>query len=315
MQQIVVVKGNCGFGDRLQVLSHAMEYCIKHDAIICIDWRDRMWGQTTLDFKDYFVVHGIKTIELDDVVKLMQNNINTITINPKVWTSELMKDTPDATRELKYNLTDTELRSFPMKINGNIIVFNNQGYRRSSNLVMVNNIKLKPVIQEEIKTRINSLILPCCLIHIRGTDRISSTMSGYEILRYLETNYDMLPAHSKARCYVVTDSDILMNKWINKYPESKPLQNISFTRDISKEDPHGKCGIHMYTDKILNFYNIQKHILNIECLSEFIALSFAENAIGNNNSCFFNVARFINKRGNYDISNWLNGWKPAYLDL
>jgi len=315
MQQIVVVKGNCGFGDRLQVLSHAMEYCIIHDAVLCVDWRDRMWGQKNFDFKDYFVVYGIKTIKLNDVVMLMQHNKNNITINPGVWTPELMNDTPDATRELKYNLTDTELRSFPLKIKGNIIVFNNQGYRRSSNLVMVNNMKIKPDIQEEIKKRLNSLILPCCLIHIRGTDRISPNMSGDEILCYLKTNYDILPAHSKARCYVVTDSDILMNKWITKYPEFKPLQNISFTRDISKEDPHGNCGIHMYNDKILNFYSIQKHILNIECLTEFIALCFADNVVGKNNSCFFNVARFINKRGNYDISNWLNGWKPPYVDL
>ena len=58
-QQILVVKGWEGFADRLQALSHCMNYCIKYNAAICIDWRDYMWGQDNEDFSDYFEIVGI----------------------------------------------------------------------------------------------------------------------------------------------------------------------------------------------------------------------------------------------------------------
>ena len=59
MTQILLLKGWEGFADRLQVLSHCINYCKVNQAAICVDWRDNMWGQETFDFHDYFEIIGI----------------------------------------------------------------------------------------------------------------------------------------------------------------------------------------------------------------------------------------------------------------
>ena len=33
-----------------------MEYCIRHKATLCVDWRDVQWGQGDTDFADYFEI-------------------------------------------------------------------------------------------------------------------------------------------------------------------------------------------------------------------------------------------------------------------
>ncbi len=312
MQQIVVMKGNCGFGDRLQVLSHCINYCKTQNARLCVDWRDRMWGQKDHDFSDYFDIIDVPVISIEEVVKQMRSGS---TVNPVVWTPELMLAIPDEARELKYNLAVTDLQNITTRIDGDIIVFNNQGFRKCSNLTIVNNIKIKDTVCEEIKQRLIKMSLPCCIIHLRGTDQLDENFTREDAIRHIDAIYQLLPKHCKSRCYVITDMILLLTKWLNEHPECVVLQDTSPTRELSRENPIEQRGIHMYNKEILQFYNISKHELNLECIADFIALSFADNASGNSKSCFFSMARFINKRGNYDISNWLNGWKPPIKEL
>ena len=70
MKQVVVVKGCEGFADRLQSLSHCLQYCLQNNAAICVDWRDDLWGQQTRDFADYFEVVDVSYLTLDDVAQL-----------------------------------------------------------------------------------------------------------------------------------------------------------------------------------------------------------------------------------------------------
>jgi len=226
-----------------------------------------------------------------------------------------MSATPDDTRELKYNLSLTDLQNISTRIHGDIIVFNNQGYRKASNLTLANNLKLKDNICELIKLRLSKLKLPCCIIHLRGTDQINEDFTREDAIKHIDIFFRLIPKHCKARCYVITDMHILLKQWLNEHPDCNVLQDISVTRELSVENPREKRGIHMYNKEILKFYNISKHELNIECIADFVGLSFADNAAGNIKSVFFSMARFINKRGNYDISNWLNGWKPPSEDL
>jgi lipoprotein signal peptidase len=41
---IVLFKGWEGWCDRLQVLTHLINYCLKYDAKLCVDWEDMVWG-------------------------------------------------------------------------------------------------------------------------------------------------------------------------------------------------------------------------------------------------------------------------------
>ena len=67
-RQILLVKGWEGFGDRLQVVTGCIKYCLHHNASICVDWRDYMWGQDKTDFTDYFEIMGVQSVPLITVI-------------------------------------------------------------------------------------------------------------------------------------------------------------------------------------------------------------------------------------------------------
>ena len=90
-QQILVLKGWEGLADRLQSLSHCMNYCIKYNAAICVDWRDYMWGQGTRDFSDYFKIVGIPVVSLETVLKRMEEGA---IVNPPAYTLSNIREPP-----------------------------------------------------------------------------------------------------------------------------------------------------------------------------------------------------------------------------
>jgi hypothetical protein len=95
-KQIVVLKGAAGFCDRLQVLSYCVQYCLKNDAILCVDWRDNFWGQGKLDFSDYFDLIDIETISLNDVLNKINNETK---IYPAAWNYDEIKSVPNNTHD------------------------------------------------------------------------------------------------------------------------------------------------------------------------------------------------------------------------
>ncbi len=314
LQQIVVMKGNCGFGDRLQVLSQCITYCLALNARIAVDWRDKMWGQGDLDFSTYFDIIGIPVVTIEEVAKLMEEGA---VANPSAWTPELMRATPEKTRDIKYNLDEKDLKTETERIKGDILVFNTQGFRKFSNSNIINNIRMKPDIIELVKTKISKMELPCCTVHLRGTDRLNEKNTETIAKNNIEAIYQKLPRHCKVpgRCYVISDMEPMLVEWLKNHPECVPLQDESFTRQFSAEDLGDQSGIHSYCKEILDFYDIQKHDLNVECISEFVAMCFSDNAAGNKESCFFKMSRFINQCGNYDIGLWMDNWKPPIKSL
>lgn len=297
------MKGFEGFADRMQVLSHCINYCKVNSAALCVDWRDEMWGQGVLDFWDYFEILGIETISLDDVVIGIDLGAS---IEPKGWTKKLIIDPP--TRSSLNEAFSGPLNKITYeKVEGDIVVASVGLHRMFHSNNLVENIRFRLNIAEKIKARLDNYFLPCTVVHLRGTDRFDASLIDQCI-----DKFDELPLHCKARVYVVSDMSNLIDAWIEKVPNAEILNKKSAILSLPNAV---KQGSHQYTEEILEYYGISKLDLNLDTLIEFMGLCFATDAIGSEKSTYFSLSRFINKEGVDAISSWLHGYKPQKRSL
>jgi len=296
-QQIVVMKSSLGFVDRLQCLSHIIQYCITNKAILCIDWRDERWGQGKWDFHDFFEVLGIHTIPLEIVARIVGAKII-----PSCWTPDLIKN--PLTKECydpKYICPI--MKDGFARVQGDILVTNGLGQRFYQTSVIVTNIRFKKQISDLIQQRLSNFRLPATVVHLRGTDRFSP-----DLLEGLLKEYKALDENHKKRVYHISDSFELMEEWKQKVPNSQICNSNSCILKITDTT---KKATHMMAAEELYGYTINKYDLIIDSLADFVALSFATVALGQNQSVYFEVARKLAKYGGPDaLAAWLNGYKP-----
>jgi len=301
-RQIVVMKGWEGFADRLQVLSHCIHYCLVHKAVICIDWRDYMWGQDDLDFSDYFEIVGIPVVKLSDVLDRIKNGA---TISPPVWNLETMAAIPNESLHFpEYNPTITNSYE---RINSEIIVHNGKGIRMWHIENLISNIRLKKSIAKLISGRLTELKTPFTAIHLRGTDRLSK-MSLNDAIKPVIDLVSQEPPHITSRMYVLSDMSSMINLWTDKFPQTNKLYN---NYEIYKL-PNGTQGVHQLPKEVLNFYGVKKHSINIEAIMDFLIICFSNWSFGNSNeSTFTSLATFMRQGGKIGLSKWLHGFQPV----
>lgn len=302
-KQIVVMKGVEGFADRFQVLSHLINYCKVNDAILCVDWRDDMWGQGTLDFWHYFMIKGIKCIKLENVIELVKKGA---TMTPPHWNLQNLIDPPNRTI-IHDRYVGPIMKTTYEKVPGEIIVTNSRGHRMYHSDNMCENICLRPEIAEIVKKRLENFYLPCTVVHLRGTDRYAESLIDDCL-----TKFNDLPPHAKSRVYVVSDMKDLIEQWIAKVPQTQLLNKESRILRLPFET---KRGSHQQQPEVLDFYDVTKHELNIDTITEFIGLAFATEGIGLEKSLFYQMPRFMNKEGPESVGRWLNGWQPQRKSL
>jgi len=307
--QIVLMKGNQGFADRLQVLSHCLHYCILNNASICIDWRDELWGQEKLDFNDYFEVLDINIISVGEVVERLKNGSS---VFPQAWTIKDIEDPPNpTTRFNKYNYT---FENNYKKLKEDIIVINCDGLRTYHIDNLVSNIRLRPNISDIIIRRIGKLRLPYTIIHLRGTDRLNKKTIAESIEPAIE-KYNKLPKYAKNRLYVLSDMKEMITLWREKFPETNVIfEDYTIYKIPDDEISNGMQGIHQLDEDILSYYSIDKHQINIDTITDFVIMCYSKWIIGNNeDSVFTKLSRFISKTGKRGISKWLDGYEPETI--
>jgi hypothetical protein len=302
-KQVVLMKGVEGFADRLQVLSHLIHYCKMNDAILCVDWRDDMWGQGKLDFWHYFIIKGVNCIELNEVVELVRKGA---ILTPNHWNLQNLIDPPNRTLNHDRYIGPIMKNSYE-KISGEIIITNSRGHRIYHSDNMCENICLRPEIAEIIKKRFEHFFLPCTIIHLRGTDRYDTQMIDDCFKQFQD-----LPPHARCRVYVTSDMKDLIDKWIEKVPQSQLLNKESRILQLPFET---KQGSHQQSAEVLEFYGVTKHDMNIDTITDFVGLFFATESIGVDKSLFFKMTRFMNKEGPESLSHWLGGWQPQRKSL
>jgi hypothetical protein len=299
-QQILVVKGWEGFADRLQALSHCINYCIKYKAAICIDWRDYMWGQGKEDFSDYFEIVGIPVVPLSIVLSRVTAGAS---INPPAYTYELLREPPS--QVIHFPEFSSKIDNSCPKQEGNIIVHNSKGTRMWHLSNLIQNIRVTPSIRPQIIQQLSGLQIPYTSIHLRGTDRKTETT-----IAYVTTNYENLPPHAKVRSYVISDMRILAKEWIEKNPESK---YVNENAPVLKIAP-GTQGTHMLAPEVLEYYGITKRELNLNTITDFLVIAFASWGVGHAESVFTKLASFLRQGGTIGMGKWLD-WSPERAPL
>lgn len=307
-KQIVVVKGWEGFADRLQVLSHCMQYCIVNDASICVDWRDEMWGQGETDFHDYFELIGIDTIRIESVVERM---VSGATVYPSSWSISDISTPMNKLISMKNTANkNTDMLNDYTPIQSDIIVIKN-GFRKFHIMNMLQNLAFTKDVSEIVQSKIAKVVLPFTAVHLRGTDRMAESIET--VIANTILKYEQLPIYKKKRVFVLSDMKCMVDSWLEKQPHS-----IHTNPDncISKIDMGAeKCeGTHTLPKEVYDYYGISKREMNIDTLSDFVVLAMANWCVGNieTESCFTKMSRFIyNNAGHSGISVWLGeGYVP-----
>lgn len=301
-QQIVVMKGWEGFADRLQILSHCLHYCLLNKAAICIDWRDYMWGQETLDFSDYFEIVDIPVIPLSDVLERIKNGA---TISPPAWNLETMASVPN--ESIHFDQYKSTINNSYTRINSEIVVNNGKGLRMWHIDNLISNIRLKKPMAELISGRLVNLESPFTAIHLRGTDRLSN-LTVEAAIKSAVDSLNLQPPHIIARMYVLSDMNSMINLWTSKFPQTRKLYK---DYEIYKL-PNGTQGTHQLPKEALEFYGVKKHTMNIDTITDFLIICFANWSFGNSKeSTYTNLAAFMRQGGKIGISKWLHGFQPT----
>jgi hypothetical protein len=295
-QQILVLKGWEGLADRLQSLSHCMNYCIKFNAAICVDWRDYMWGQGKRNFSDYFQIVGIPVVSLETVLKRIEEGAK---VNPPAYTLSHLEAPP--AEIIHFSEFASKIDNNCLKQEGDIIVHNSKGTRMWHLSNLIQNLRIAEEIRPSIISKLSRLYLPYTSIHLRGTDRKTDST-----LKFVFDNYDQLPPHAKARSYIISDMRSLTEEWLALHPESHIIDETAPVLKI----PPGKQGTHMLLEEVLEFYGITKHELNINTITDFLVIAFASWGVGHGESTFTRLATFLRQGGAIGISKWLD-WMPS----
>jgi len=301
--QVVVMRGWEGFADRLQILSHCLHYCKIHNASICVDWRDKLWGQGTSDFKDYFEVVDIPVLSLEDVLFKIQNGAK---ISPSSWTKEKIELPPNESDHFpvfKTELTGTKL------IEADVVVHNCTGLRTFHLDNLLCNIRLTKSVADIIVDRLKNLTSPYTVVHLRGTDRLKTTNDLG--LQATIDEFALKPQHVKERSYVLSDMESMIHEWLKVYSSERLYTSYGIHKF-----PAGTQGTHFFSAEVLDFYNIKKRDINIDTIMDFIIICFADWIVGNSSeSCFTRMGKHLNQGGPYGISKWLHGFMPKKAPL
>jgi len=86
-EKFAVLKGVCGWGDRLQCLMQAIGYSRRTGRYLVIDWRDSDWTHDQNErVEKWFSIKGVRTTPLSEFLNL---DTGKLSVFPPVWKSVL----------------------------------------------------------------------------------------------------------------------------------------------------------------------------------------------------------------------------------
>jgi hypothetical protein len=307
---IILFKGWEGWCDRLQVLTHLINYCLKYDARLCVDWEDWVWGGDEFGFNEVFELIGVKTASKNEVLKAMiQQDAK---IEPPAWTWE---DAYYRMPSVNGRLIGKEAKPLYIpsimcsgevpRVDADVILTNGDGTRTYDSIVFLNNVRLRPWVLEGIKSILNDFDPNSIVIHLRGTDRPEE--------KYVESAINVLKDEHRLPIYAITDDRKLWEEFKAGVPHAKLVNPNSTSLRIKLPE---KLGIHFAKPSELKEQGITKKQLLIELLAEWFALCFAQSGFGRDVSTYYSMARKMHAIGNDVISqNLFGGWMPTRKTL
>lgn len=254
----LIVKAVIGFGDRMESLKMYINYALKNNLIIHIDWRDSVWSHGQESFYKYFKLNDIQQIEnLEDIPK-------DLSIFPKFWQDKL--DTILTEEIIRNNYKEIELHKLEGNYDCDILVVSSYGYRHFYNdsSFFYNRFKvIDPRISEEVLRRQKLYELSKKWgLHLRGTDRAKSY--DFKLKRFQELNIKLVQNGilNGIKCIIVSDDEDYINMAKLRYSSFPILSN-----NIKNL---GKTGTHALTKENIE---ISKDEMNKNLLIDFFTLA------------------------------------------
>lgn len=253
------MKGWLGFGDRLETLKMAVDYCQKNNVKIYVDWKDSMWSHGEESFYTYFKLINVPQIaSLDEIPA-------DATVYPEFWKDKL--DTP-LSKDIVEKHSDYKIDIGVLKgtYNYDVVVLSNVGHRLlfpdssffGNVLRVIDDRIINKVKDRQQRYKLSSAIG----VHVRGSDRVTETKRAIRI-QWLATHVTMTGGLNGTPIVVVSDDKKSLEIWKRFYPSSTILSELALEQSSSK-------GNHNLSGDALKFTKDQ---MNVDCLVDFFTLA------------------------------------------
>ena len=261
----LIVKGYLGFGDRLESLKMCIEYALKYNLQIYVDWRDSIWSHGDESFYTYFKLVNIPVLEsLYDIPK-------EATIFPEFWKDNLHKP---MTEEMIHNQKENgiNLGLLDKEYDADVIVCSCVGIRRLYNdskfFANVFRIADKRIIDEVLERQQRYDLKNAIGVHIRGTDRVNSQHKREMSIQYTAVRTLMNGGFSGKALITVSDDRESMDIWRRFYPHTTLITKYTLNHSHKK-------GVHNLSKEEVE----SKDLLNVDMLCDFFTLASCNNII------------------------------------
>lgn len=253
------MKGWLGFGDRLETLKMAVDYCQKKNVKLYVDWTDSMWSHGNESFYTYFKLINVPQIgSLDDIP-------SDATVFPEYWKENLKnplsKEIVDKHGEYKI-----DIGMLTGDYNYDVVVLSNVGKRNiyTNSAFFGNCLRvIDPRITQKVKDRQQRYNLSKSIgIHLRGSDRVSDATRD-KTIQWIAMNTAMVGGLNGTKLIVVSDDKKSLGVWKRFFPDSIILSELSIEQSARK-------GNHNLTKEDLKF---TKDEMNVDCLVDFFTLA------------------------------------------
>lgn len=262
----LIVKGYLGFGDRLESLKMCVEYALKHNLQIYVDWRDSIWSHGDESFYTYFKLVNMPVLEsLYDIPK-------DATIFPAFWKNRLHDALTD---EIIKNQAENEINIGVLnkEYDADVIVYSSVGRRQlyvncnffGNVFRVIDNRIIQEVLERERRYELKNSIG----MHIRGTDRAKDQHKREMSIQYTAIRTFMNGGFSGKPMIAVSDDSHSLEIWRRFYPHTQVITSLTLSQFCKK-------GIHNANKDDIT---IDKDSLNVDMLCDFFTLSLCNSVI------------------------------------
>lgn len=302
--KFVIIRSNCGFGDRLITLTTAINYAGITGRTIVIDWRDETWcgNNQEYDFDYYYKVTLPNYIPLKQFLIMYEKNKSNLTVFPPY--ANVLSRPYNIKKNAYFDKAAfmiIENLGYDKNIFNDIIMNKREDIKHD--IVMLYQFVTRPIVtlryfsgiimKDPLKKNINEdpfkinvldKKIKYIAVHLRGTDRMnensfkngSSSPEEYTKMMYNKIDSDI------KNVLLLSDTQILIDTFKIKYGDKFTIYETNNKKSTNK------TGLHVQKCK-------NKIKLNIEMLKDFYFLLRAEAIYSDNISYFSMCPDIINK--------------------
>lgn len=301
-----IFRGCEGFGDRLQCLSQAIQYCFFSNRILVVDWRDNHWMQGNHhSIHEYLKIKNVRTI---DIKNFINNHYHEkLSVFNEKWKDKILQENTmkymyrkDMCLPEKNKILQQIIRKEKQDFTEDIIVYNGVFFRvwNKKFFNFINFSKKVYDMTEQVYNDLNVKKKEYICIHIRATSKdwevdknINKRLGERIKFKFPDqsTYFDYLYKQTKKikvnlPILIVSDCIETANEWVKIYkkgivvggPKIKTLK---------------KTGIHLVD--LAEYQDISKHELNLLCLRDFCLMVNAKTIVSDGMSLYSNMAKIF----------------------